>query len=123
MVFDPVGGAVFEQSLRCTAPDGRLLPVGFAGGGLPTVKANILLVKNISVHGLYWGYYTGWGRHPAPEPVRAKVREAMQALFDWFVAGRLKPVSETYPLADFVRAMDLVAERRVIGKAVLLPRA
>lgn len=123
VIFDPVGGEVFDQSMRCIAPDGRLLPVGFAGGGLPTVKANILLVKNVSVHGLYWGYYTGWGRHPAPDRVREKVRNAMNELFGWFVEGRLKPVSETYPLSDFVRAMDLVAERRVIGKAVLLPRA
>src|SRR5690606_3640891 len=57
VVYDPVGGDAFAASLRSTAPDGRILVVGFAGGTVPQIPANILLVKNITVIGFYWGAY------------------------------------------------------------------
>ena len=70
------GGAIFDESLRCTAPEGRIIPMGFAGGNIPQIPANILLVKNITVIGIYWGYYVGWGKLPAPPGMDAQVREA-----------------------------------------------
>jgi NADPH2:quinone reductase len=64
-VYDPVGGDVFTQSLRCMATEGRICPIGFAGGTIPQVPANILLVKSIAVMGFNYGYYAGWSPHDA----------------------------------------------------------
>ena len=61
VIYDPVGGAAFDVSLRCVAPEGRLIPMGFASGTIPQIPANILLVKNVTVIGFYYGYCTGWG--------------------------------------------------------------
>lgn len=113
VVYDPVGGEIFEQSIRCTAPDGRLLVIGFASGQVPEVKPNHLLVKNLSVIGLYWGAY----RRLAPGRVRASFDE----LRAWFEAGHLRPrVSHTFPLADCADALQALKERKVTGKAVLI---
>ena len=57
VIFDPVGGDVFDQSLRCIAWEGRLLAIGFASGRIPQAPANILLVKNIAVIGVHWSNY------------------------------------------------------------------
>lgn len=113
VVYDPVGGDLFEASLRCTAPDGRLLVIGFASGKLPEIKPNHLLVKNLSVTGVYWGAY----RRLAPQRIRA----SFDQLRDWFEAGKLKPrVSHTFPLAEAAEALKALKERKVTGKAVLL---
>ena len=86
-IYDPVGGEVFAQSLRCVAPEGRIMPVGFASGTIPQIPANILLVKNITVTGLNMGYYIGW----SPDDVRYEkasiIHPLMQQMFDWFEAG------------------------------------
>ena len=120
VIFDPVGGGVFEQSLRCIAPEGRIFPIGFAGGTIPQIPANILLVKNISVHGIYWGYYGGWAKQPRPPETIARVRDAMETLFQWQAEGRLSPlVHGTYDLAHFAKALDVISQRRAIGKVVL----
>jgi NADPH2:quinone reductase len=112
VVYDPVGDPLFDASLRCTAPDGRLLAVGFASGTVPQIPANRLLVKNLSVIGFYWGAYM----RIAPDRVRA----SMTALAQWHDAGRLKPrVSAEYPLDDVVAAIDSLVSRTVTGKAVL----
>ena len=102
VVFDPVGGDLFDTSLRCTAPEGRILAIGFAGGRIPQVPANILLVKNITVSGLYWGYYMGWGKSKAPPAQQAEVQDAMAMMFRWYEAGLLRPVTyRTLDLAEF----------------------
>jgi NADPH2:quinone reductase len=120
VIFDPVGGDVFDQSLRCIAPEGRIFPIGFAGGTIPQIPANILLVKNISVHGIYWGYYGGWAKQPRTAETITRVREAMAALSQWQSAGKLKPlVHATYDLSNFATALDVITERRAIGKVVL----
>lgn len=112
VVYDPVGGDVFDASLRCTAPDGRLLAVGFASGTVPRVPANRLLVKNLSVIGFYWGAYM----RLAPDRVRA----SMDALMGWHAEGRLRPrVSAEYPLERAVEAIDALLGRGVTGKLVL----
>jgi len=112
VVYDPVGGEVFDASLRCTAPDGRLLAVGFASGTVPQIPANRLLVKNLAVIGFYWGAYL----RLAP----ARVRASMDALLAWHGDGRLKPrVFAEYPLEEAVEAIDALRGRGVTGKLVL----
>lgn len=122
VIFDPVGGATFDASLRCIAPDGRILPIGFAGGGIPQIPANIVLVKNITVIGLYWGYYMGWARQAPPAGTEIRVRQAFDTLLAWTASGRLKPrLFAGYALHDFRPALDAIASREAIGKIVLHP--
>lgn len=122
VVFDPVGGETFAQSLRCLAPDGRLVVVGFADGAIPQVPANLLLVKNVDVIGLYWGQYLGWGRVPSRPGDAERVQAAMAELLGWASEGRLRP--QTYarhPLGGFRDALAQVSGREVIGRVVLDP--
>lgn len=120
VIFDPVGGDVFDQSLRCIAPNGRIIPMGFAGGRIPQIPANILLVKNITVIGLYWGYYLGWGRQPRTDADAVAVDAAMAQMFAWYAEGKLRPRTHaTLDLADFADGLAIVEERRAIGKVVL----
>lgn len=112
VVFDPVGGDVFDASLRAVAWGGRLVVIGFAAGKVPQIPANILLVKNLAVSGLYWGAH----RKRAPDLVAAQ----FAALFDWVRAGRLSPhVSHRFDLAQAAEAMTMLTERRSTGKVVL----
>ena len=130
VVYDPVGGVAFEASLRCIAPEGRLIPMGFASGTIPQIPANILLVKNVTVIGFYYGYYNGWGGKTAPSAKeaaglarrRALVAEAQHQLMLWFTEAKLKAtVAGTFDLADWVEGFKLIEERTVVGKAVLVP--
>jgi NADPH2:quinone reductase len=110
--FDPVGGEVFEASLRAIAWEGRIVVIGFAGGGVPQIPANILLVKNCSAVGFYWGSY----RRHAPERLAAQFAD----LFRWFEAGLLRPhVSHRLPLARAAEAFDLLQQRKATGKVVV----
>lgn len=112
VVIDQVGGDVFDAALRALAWSGRLVVVGFAGGRIPEVKANYLLVKNIAVLGLQISDY----RDQQPEAMR----RVMAELFALYARGRLRPlVSEVFPLAEFARAFDRIATRRAIGKLAL----
>lgn len=123
VVFDPVGGVVFNESLRCTAPEGRIIPMGFAGGDIPQVPANILMVKNITVIGFYWGYYMGWGKIPSPEGMAERVRQALGDMLGWAMLGRVKPLTHgSFALGEFREALALISSREVIGKLVLHPR-
>lgn len=112
VIFDPVGGPVFDASLRCIAWSGRLLIIGFAGGKVPQIPANILLVKNISAMGVYWGSYR------KKDPTR--LQSAFAELFGWWQAGKLKPhASHRLPLAEAATALDLLKSRKSTGKVVL----
>ncbi len=114
VVYDPVGGDVFDESLRCLAFDGRLLVIGFTSGRIPTVSANIPLIKGISVMGVRAGEY---GRQ-FPER-GAEDQAAVWAMAD---AGTIRPhVHAQVPLERWREAFDLLAERRVVGKAVIVP--
>lgn len=122
VIFDPVGGAVFDESLRCIAPEGRIIPMGFAGGTIPNVPANILLVKNITVIGIYWGYYMGWARQPVSPEILSKVRGAFAEMLSWTAEGHLRPhTSQSFPLSEFRAALSSLSGRQVIGRSVLNP--
>lgn len=119
-VLDPVGGDVFDQSLRCIAVEGRIAPVGFAAGRIPQIPANILLVKNITAVGLNIGYYYGWSPYDARYDYEDRVRALMDRLFGWLAEGKLDPVvSHVLPLDGYRDAMKLVLERKSVGKVVL----
>lgn len=112
LIYDPVGGAVFDASLRSVAQDGRIMVIGFAGGTVQQIPANILLVKNVTVIGYDWRAY----RRIDPEGIRRSYEE----LLAWFAAGKLRPiVSQTLPLAEAARAIGLLKARQATGKLVL----
>ena len=97
------------------------MPVGFAGGEVPQIPANILLVKNLIVCGLNMGLYFGWGLTDLRDVYEARIREHMQQLFDWFSAGLINPVVDmTYSLDDVFSAMDDVLSRRAVGRIAIL---
>jgi NADPH2:quinone reductase len=122
VVFDPVGGDVFDASLHCAAPLARIIPIGFASGRIPQIPANVVLVKNLTVIGLYWSYYMGWGKTHADAATRARVSEIFHQLFRLFEQGAIRPVTDCrLPLEDFVTGLRRVQNRAVIGKVVLVP--
>lgn len=112
VIFDPVGGDMFDTAVRCLAWEGRLLVIGFASGRIPSAPANILLLKNCGVLGFYWGAY----RRREPERFRA----AFERLFAWYDEGLLTPlVSQTLPLDRAGEALCALRDRRATGKVVL----
>lgn len=114
VIYDSVGGDVFDRSLKCIAWNGRLLVIGFAGGRIPEVKANRILLKNISVVGVHWGAYA------RNEPER--VAETFTALFQMYAEGQVKPVIfARYPLERTGEALVALGSRRTYGKVVVLP--
>lgn len=112
VVYDPVGGSVFDASLRSVAPDGRILVIGFASGTVPQIPANHLLVKNVTVIGYWWGAY----RKLNPSLLRGSMEECLA----WWAEGRLKPlVSATLPLDEAPKAIEMLKGRASTGKVVL----
>ena len=112
IVYDPVGGDQFKAAFRACNAEARILPLGFASGDVPQIPANILLVKNLTVLGFYWGAY-------------AKLRpsvltDSFKTLIEWYVEGRLKPhVSTVIPLAEANDALELLRTRKATGKVVV----
>ncbi len=120
-IYDPVGGEVFTQSLRCIAPEGRICPVGFAGGTIPHIPANILLVKNVTVCGLNLGYYFGWSPNDVRYQYMDRLGSDVTQLCQWYNEGRISlATSHTFPLEQFLEAMQVVLQRRSLGRVVLL---
>jgi NADPH2:quinone reductase len=112
VIYDPVGGDVFDESVRSVAPFGRILVVGFAGGRAAEAKTNHLLVKDVSVI----GYTVGGLQKHKP----ARVDEMYDVLLDWLAHGRIKPfVSHVLPMEEAVAAYQLIVDREVIGKVIL----
>lgn len=114
VIFDPVGGDVFDESVRCIAFDGRLLVVGFTSGRIPEVKANMPLIKGFSVVGVRAGEY---GRR---FPERGK--ENMEAIWKWAAEGKTWPrIHAELPLEHWREAYRLLTDREVVGKVVIKP--
>jgi NADPH2:quinone reductase len=113
VIYDPVGGDVFEQSLRCINWDGRLLVIGFASGQIPSAKANLILLKGCAVVGVFWGAFSA--REPAVNAAN------FEQLMTWYEQGSLKPaISHRFPLERAADALNAIVRREVVGKAVLL---
>ncbi len=114
VIYDPVGGDVFDGSMKCIAWNGRLLVVGFAGGRIPEVKANRILLKNIAVVGLHWG------AHAARQPER--VRKIFEELAELYAGGKIAPVVyRTYPLDELPAALEALGSRGTYGKLIITP--
>lgn len=112
VVYDPVGGAGFDAALRATRPDGRILAIGFASGTVPQVPANLLLVKNISVIGFWWGGYLSFAPH--------LLRDSLATLLEWYGAGALRPhVSHRLPFEAVPEGLELLRSRAATGKVVI----
>lgn len=114
VVYDPVGGDAFKAALGACKPEARVIVIGFASGDVPQVPANILLVKNISVSGFYWGGYLKF----QPEALS----ESLSDVLGWLAEGRLSPhVSHVLPLERAAEGLDLLRSRASTGKVVILP--
>jgi len=116
VIYDPVGGPLFEEAFRCMAWNGRFLVVGFAaGGGIPALPANLPLLKGASLVGVFWGSFAG--RQPADNA------DNFRQLFAWHAEGKLKPlVSQTFPLKRGGEAIAALGQRKAVGKLVVTVR-
>ncbi len=112
VIYDPVGGDLFDQSCRCINWNGRLLVVGFTSGRIPEYKANLALLKGASMVGVFLGRF----RKEEPEEYEKNFSELL-ALYD---AGKLKPlVTQSYAMEDYVAAFNVFTQRKVMGKVML----
>jgi len=114
VVYDPVGGEAFTAALGACNREARVIVIGFASGDVPQIPANILLVKNITVIGFYWGGYLKFNADA--------LGDSLEELMRWHDEGRLKPhVSHILPLADAAEAFELLRTRQSTGKVVITP--
>jgi NADPH:quinone reductase len=112
VIYDPVGGDLFDSAIRCTAWSGRYLVIGFASGRIPELAINRLLLKNSSLVGVFWGAYA----LNQPEVLQ----ESFTTLLNWFVEGKLKPhIDQSFPLERAVDALQVLANRQAKGKIAL----
>ena len=114
VIFDPVGGDIFDTVARTMARNGRLLVIGFASGTIPKLAVNLALVKEFSVVGVFWGAFT---RGDTEE-----YKKNMIELFEWYQNDLLKPLTEeSYPLSDASMVLEKVLSRGAKGKIILKP--
>ena len=114
VIFDPVGGDIFDTVARTMARSGRLLVIGFASGTIPKLAVNLALVKEFSVVGVFWGAFT----RGEPEEYKKNMIE----LFDWYQKDLLKPlIEESYPLSEASVVLEKILSRGAKGKIVLKP--
>ena len=113
VIYDPVGGDVFDLSTKCLAAGGRLLVIGFASGRIPTIAANRILIKDIAIVGALWGTYAA--AHPE------YLAEAQRALAELYAKGAIQPPRpQCYPLERAPLALRDLANRKILGKAALV---
>ena len=114
VVYDPVGGDAFKAALRACNREARVIVIGFASGDVPQIPANILLVKNITVIGFYWGGYLKFNP--------TALTDSLAELMEWQAQGRLKPhISHILPLSEAADALALLRTRKSTGKVVVKP--
>ena len=114
VIYDSVGGDILDKSLKCIAWNGRHVVIGFAGGDIPLIKANRILLKNISVTGLHWG------AHTQKDP--ARVPQVYDELFALHAQGHIKPlIYDTYPLEKTAQALIDLGSRKTWGKVIIAP--
>jgi NADPH2:quinone reductase len=112
VIYDPIGGDVFDKSTRCIAFSGRLLVIGFTSGRIPQIAANRILLKNISIIGLHWGNYF---KHDLP-----LINETHEALMHMYAEAEVKPmIHERRPMEELPAALADIVARRVSGKVVV----
>jgi NADPH:quinone reductase len=112
VIYDPVGGDLFDQATRCIAWNGRLLVVGFTSGRIPQYPANLALLKGSAMVGVFLG------RFRKEEP--AEYERNFQELFDLYTAGKIKPiVTQSFAFTDYVAAFNVFRDRKVMGKVTL----
>lgn len=115
VVIDPVGGDLFETVFRSIAWNGRMLVIGFASGTIPSLPANLPLLKGAAVIGVFWGSFAQ--RQPQDNVAN------FEQLFAWYAEGKLKPlVSQTFALEDTAQAINTLAARKAVGKLVIKVR-
>lgn len=117
IIFDPVGGSLFASALRAAAQNAQLISIGFASGKLPEVAMNIVLVKNLTIHGFFFGQYTGWT--PSDERIMhaAMMSNVMEVLFRWVTEKKLNPdVQKVFSLDQVPEAIETLHGRSVTGK-------
>ena len=115
VIYDPVGGDLFDAAIRSIAWNGRLLVVGFASGRIPELPVNLALLKGAAVVGVFWGAFAQ--RQPQDNAAN------FQQLFAWHAEGKLKPlVSQTFPLAQAAEAINMLGQRKAVGKVVVQVR-
>jgi NADPH2:quinone reductase len=112
VIFDPVGGDVFDRSRRCVAFEGRILVIGFAGGTIPEVPANHVLIKNYAVVGVHWGLYRRLLPHVVPDIHEHLVDLHREGLIDPLIGAELA-------FGDAPEGITMLAERRALGKIVV----
>jgi NADPH2:quinone reductase len=114
VVYDPVGGDITEQVLRSTSWGGRLLVVGFAGGGIPSIPLNLPLLKGSAIVGVFWGRFT------REEPERHRANFAL--IVEWAAEGKIAPIIQRkYSLDQGSEALQWVADRKAIGRVIIKP--
>ena len=112
VIYDPVGGDIFDLSSKCIAFDGRLLVIGFAGGRIPSIAANRILLKNMSVVGVFWGAKSE--RDPQ------YLHQSQAELIKMYEEGKIKPlVSKVYPLEKLIEGLQALGTRKTFSKVVL----
>ncbi|MBD9483043.1 NADPH:quinone oxidoreductase family protein [Pseudomonas sp. PDM14] len=117
VIYDPVGGDLFEEAFRSIAWNGRMLVVGFAAGGsIPALPANLPLLKGASLVGVFWGAFAQ--RQPQDNLAN------FQQLFAWYAEGKLKPlVSQVFPLENAAEAINALGQRKAVGKVIVQVRS
>jgi len=112
VIYDPVGGDLFDQVMRCINWEGRVLVVGFAAGDIPRLPINLVLLKSCQVVGVFYGAFTA--RDPAA------TAQNFREILDFYTAGKIDPlIGQTFALQDYAEALRCLSERRAIGKVVI----
>jgi NADPH:quinone reductase len=120
IVVDPVGGDLSEMAIRAMAANGRFLSVGFASGKMPPIAPNILLVKNLTLHGFFFGRYIGWTPRDERHQHAGELQQVMQTMLSWANEKRIRPtVSAVFALGELKQALEAIETRQVIGKVAL----